>query len=98
MKEIDLLSKLNPQPKYDINDRGFEIESSIPMRTSKFFTDLTKSGFFARNFASLMNQIDKMSLFGGNYLRRLPFLRVGLVVYIAFLHLWVIFVLYHSHQ
>lgn len=105
-KELELVNRLNPIGHFgnsisnhhdgriiDIEADGY---STVSIKTSTIFSDLSHRGFIVQRFAGLMNSIDRLSLYSGMYLRRLPLLRIFLVVYIILLHIWVIFILYHA--
>eukprot|EP01080_Neovahlkampfia_damariscottae_P003827 gene3827-6988_t len=97
VKDIELMSRMNPNKRSNEFDYD-PIESSVPMKTTKFFHDLSNRGWAANKVAVFMHNVDKFSLSSGTYLRKLPILRVLFVLYIILIHIWVIFVLYFSHQ
>ncbi|XP_017084144.1 golgin-84 [Drosophila eugracilis] len=47
----------------------------------------------ARRFKRALRQADSMGIRVGTFLRRYPMMRVSVIVYVALLHLWVMFVL-----
>lgn len=47
----------------------------------------------ARRFKRALRQADSMGIRVGAFLRRYPMMRVSVIVYVALLHLWVMFVL-----
>lgn len=94
-----MLNRLTPPPVANSRERFesvIDIETHVPMKTTTFFTDLSKRGFFARSFGRGMHFLDMVSIRFGRYLRRAPWLRVIFVLYILLLHIWVLFVLLQS--
>jgi hypothetical protein len=88
---------MNPSSRRRVDDYD-PLESSVPMKTTKFFNDLSRRGWFANKIAVFMNDVDKFSLSTGRYMTKLPILRVLFVLYILVIHIWVIFILYSHHQ
>ena len=61
VKDIELMSRMNPNKKSNEFDYD-PIESSVPMKTTKFFHDLSNRGWAANKVAVFMHNVDKFSL------------------------------------
>jgi len=99
IRELQLLAQVTPHNSrnYVDEESGYDNDaySSVPMKTDRFFRNLSQRGFIARRVANAMALIDNFSISTGSVLRRIPLLRVLLVVYIILLHLWVAYILSH---
>ncbi|EDV92516.1 golgin-84 [Drosophila grimshawi] len=50
----------------------------------------------ARRFKRALRQADSVGMRMGAFLRRYPMMRIGIILYVALLHLWVMFVLFST--
>jgi DNA repair exonuclease SbcCD ATPase subunit len=80
---------------YDDNDddQHHDVDSAVPVKTSRVFRSLSTRGFFARKLASGMQWIDSISIQSARHLRINPILRVLFVLYIIVIHAWVFYIL-----
>lgn len=95
-------------PYLDEGSRNSSTESSsVSLRQrgmgqgSRVFSDLEKIGVVkaAPRVAQAMDILDTYTLLTGKLLRSHPWLRIGFVVYLLLLHLWVLVVLgIHTHS
>ncbi|KAG2393648.1 hypothetical protein C9374_007179 [Naegleria lovaniensis] len=100
IKELQLMAQVTPMSRHSHYDEESPydndvIHSSVSMKTDRFFQDLSKRGFVASRVANAMAIIDSFSISTGSILRKLPLLRVFVVVYVILLHLWVVYILSH---
>ncbi|XP_022211766.2 golgin-84 [Drosophila obscura] len=97
----------NIQSQIQQNQHMVQIESQRGSRNSMLsnHTDDAKAQFpvlmhpspfdnrVARRFKRALRQADSVGIRVGTFLRRYPMMRVSVIVYVALLHLWVMFVL-----